>query len=408
MTGWCESCWAIAQEGWCSKHGETKPIAEVNKVELNPLPDLEKQFLNEQMNTLTLGEGIFFLYGDRYLRRIVVALDKPLAEIKIRKNGLNITPLAKGEILGMNPDSLYDANSQRLDRLSTVSKSFARQELESAKNSIISFSAGKDSVVLAHLLEEFKLKKVFIDTGIEFPETYSFIKTLKGKGWDIDCAKAESSFLALCSQKGYPSRKNRWCCKTQKFGPFEKYIKETFGDEEVCVFSATRRWESMYRMDEPFKRQHRHIHNQYSVNIMLDWTAMDVWNYTWRNELPVNAIYNCYDRGGCWACPFGLTKRIFMMKYAHPKFYDFLEKVGATSGSFGVSFQKCTEGKSMNHIVFLDTRVGNATAGLLQNMCDSLEIHDGGKVICVPSNMPKAKLQSLVRKARARIVSMTV
>lgn len=279
-----------------------------------------------------------------------------------------------------------------------------QQELESNQNAIISFSSGKDSVVLAHLLEEYGLKKVFINTIIEFPETYRFIEALRKKGWNIDCAKADQSFFKLLPKKGYPARRNRWCCKTQKFNPFERYIKEHFEQEKILVFGAERRWESLYRMDEPFKRQHRHISNQYSVHIMLAWTAMDVWIYTWKNKLPVNEIYHYYDRGGCWPCPFGLTYRGFLMEYAHPRFYKFLEKIGATSKSNDVSIRTCTEGKPMKHLVFSDERLLNAVASLLPSVCDTFELHNSQKVICVPAKVSKARLKVLVGRARANLI----
>ena len=400
MFGWCENCRAIALEGWCSKHGETRPILAINKVDVCPLPEFEKEFLNDRMNGLRLGEGIFLVYGDRSLRRIVIALDKPLVEIKVRKDGVSFTPLAKGEVNGMNSDSLWDANSQRLSNLIRVSKSFAEQEIKSNKNAIISFSGGKDSVALAHLLEGYGLKKVFINTTIEFPETYRFVDALRKRGWNIDCAKAEKSFFKLLPKKGYPARRNRWCCKTQKFNPFERYVKEHFEQEKVLVFGAERRWESLYRMDEPFKRQHRHISTQYSVHVMLDWTAMDVWIYTWKNKLPVNEVYQYYDRGGCWPCPFGLTYRFFVMEHAHPKFYKFLKKVGATSKSNGVSIRSCTEGKPMKHLVFSDERLLKAVVKLLPSVCDTFELHTSQKVICVPNKMSKARLNELVMRAR--------
>lgn len=400
MFGWCESCRAIALEGWCSKHGETRPIPEINKVEVCPLPEFEKEILNKKMDGLKLGKGIFLVYGDRYLRRIVVALDKPLVEIKVRKDGTSFTPLVKGEVEGMDPHSLWEANRERLDKLIKVAKSFAGQELEKNKNAIISFSAGKDSMVLAHLLQEYGLKKVFIDTTIEFPETYKFIERLKSKGWDIDVARAEKSFFKLLPEKGYPARKNRWCCKTQKFSPFERYIKEHFGQECVLVFGGVRRWESLYRMDEPFKRQHRFISNQYSVHIMLDWTAMDSWIYAWQNKLPINDLYQYYDRAGCWPCPFGLTYRSFVMECAHPRMYKFLEKVGAFSNSNDISFLPCTEGKPMRHMIFKDTQLMKAVSNLLPNMCKSYEIHQENNVICVPATMSKAKLNALVQRAR--------
>jgi phosphoadenosine phosphosulfate reductase len=319
MFGWCEDCQAIAIEGLCPKHGETRPIPTINKVDVCPLPEFEKEFLNDHLDGLTLGDRIFIVYGDRSSRKLVVALDKPLVEIKVKKDSVDFISLVKGEVIGMEPDSFWDANSYRLDRLTKVSKSFARQELKSNKNAIILFSAGKDSVVLAHLLQERGLKKVFIDTGIEFPETYAFIDVLKKQGWDIDVAKAETSFFTLLPKMGYPQYGHRWCCKTQKFGPSEKYIKEHFGEEQVLVFDGERRWESLYRLHEPFKRQNRHILNQYNVHPMIDWTAMDAWIYTWRNRLPVSELYYYYDRGGCWPCPFGLMYRSFIMEHAYPK-----------------------------------------------------------------------------------------
>ena len=401
MFGWCNRCHAIALEGWCSKHGETRPIASINKVDLCPLPEYEKQFLNKHLDGLKLGDGVFLVYGDRYLRRIVVALDKPLLEIKIRKGGTSFTPLFKGQVKGMNPDSLWTANSERLGRLVRVAKSFADQELLNNKNAIISFSGGKDSVVLSHLLREYGLKKVLIDTTIEFPETYKFIKELKRRGWEIDIARAQKSFFKLMKKKGYPARKNRWCCKTQKFAPFENYIREHFGNKDVLVFGGERRWEGLYRMDEPFKRQHRHITNQYSVHIMLDWTAMDSWIYTWKNHLPVNEIYHYYDRAGCWPCPFGLTYRCFIMEKAHPKMYKFLEGVGALLNSKGYSILPCTEGKQMKHVVFSARSLMKKVVKLMPDVSKDIEIHEKEKVICVPDDMSQALLVELVKKARA-------
>jgi 3'-phosphoadenosine 5'-phosphosulfate sulfotransferase (PAPS reductase)/FAD synthetase len=404
MFGWCENCQAIAIEGLCPKHGETRPIPAINKVDICPLPEFEKQFLNDQMDGLTLGDQIFILYGDRLRRKLIVALDKPLVEIKVKKDGVEFMPLVKGEVVGMDHASLWDANSYRLNRLTMVSKSFAAQELRTNNNAIMLFSAGKDSMVLAHLLHEHRLKKVFIDTGIEFPENYSFINTLKEKGWDIDIAKAETSFFTLLPMMSYPQYGNRWCCKTQKFGPSEKYIKEHFGQDEVLVFDAERRWESLYRLHEPFKRQNRHIANQCNVHPMLDWTAMDAWIYTWRHELPINELYHYYDRGGCWPCPFGIMYRSFVMERAHPKFYRFLEKMAVTSHSEGFSIRACTDGKPMKHLTFSDERLLHAVAALLPDICDHFELHVDKKVICVPADLSRTKLRALANRARYTLI----
>jgi 3'-phosphoadenosine 5'-phosphosulfate sulfotransferase (PAPS reductase)/FAD synthetase len=72
---------------------------------------------------------------------------------------------------------------------------FAEFELERNDNALISFRGGKDSVVLSHILKPFKLKNVFIDTSVEFPETYRFIDKLKNDELDIEVVKAPYSFF---------------------------------------------------------------------------------------------------------------------------------------------------------------------------------------------------------------------
>lgn len=371
MYGWCKECKAIAIEGLCSKHGETEPISDINSIEVQPLPEFEKQIINQYLeeeitetelrdkkavqvygqnyeklcdkrkkiiNTyfikgkkLKLGKGIFLVYNDRLYRRRMVCLNKPLVEIKLKKDGLHVKSFAKGEIKGMNKKSLCMVNEKRIHRLTKITKSIAKYQLKNNGEAIISFSGGKDSVVLSHLLKKFNLKNVFIDTTIEFPETHEFINELKENGWDIDIAKAKSNFFTLCKVNDYPAYKNRWCCKTQKFSPFSSYLEENFGDKKVLVFTGIRRWESLSRLEQPLEKPHKHITNQHTGQPILDWLSMDMWVYTWMNKLPVNKIYNYFDRNGCWACPFGLKYRLFLLQYSHPRLHGVLERISNTN-----------------------------------------------------------------------------
>lgn len=401
MFGWCPKCNTVALEGLCSKHGKTIPISAINSVDIRPLTELEKKLINERTDELKLGDGIFLVYGDRMYRRKVVVLDKPLLELKLLKNEIHVKPLAKGKIEGMSIESLITANEDRINRLVSVATSFAKWELKDCENALISFSGGKDSVVLSHILAPFKLKNVFIDTTIEFPETYLFIKELSDKGWTIDITKASQSFFSLLNEKGYPSYKNRWCCKTQKLHPFAVYIKQQFGDQEVKVFSAERRWEALSRLDQPLRKKHKHIKNQDTIQLLLDWLTMDIWIYTWIHNLPVNKLYNYYYRGGCWVCPFGLRYRIFLMKYAHPRLYRFLEKIGAISKSYDVSISHCIEGKPMKHVIFRSEYFMNEVVKLLADLCDTFEVHRDQKVICVPEEISERNLRFLIKKAKA-------
>jgi 3'-phosphoadenosine 5'-phosphosulfate sulfotransferase (PAPS reductase)/FAD synthetase len=400
MFGWCSLCKAVALEGVCSKHGSTIPISSVASIDVRPLTELEKELINKGNNDLKLGDGIFLVFGDRMYRRKVVFLEKPILELRLLKDQLHVKPYTKGEISGMDIESLIAVNEKRMERLVSVSRSFAEFELGKNDNALISFSGGKDSVVLSHILKPFKLKNVFVDTGIEFPETYRFIERLKSDALDIEVVRAPHSFFSLLKEKGFPSYNNRWCCKTQKLHPFASYITKQFGNQEVKVFSAERRWEALSRLDQPFKKKHKYIKNQDTVQLLLDWLTIDVWIYIWANKLPVNDLYKYYYRGGCWVCPFGLRYRIFLMKFAHPKLYAFLEKMGATSQRSDVWIAPCSESKPMKHIVFHNIQFMNKVVKLLPKLCSEFEVHKDQKVICLPDEISERKIRELIRLAK--------
>ncbi len=331
MLGWCDKCRAIAIDGLCPKHGTTRPLSHVNAIDVHPLAPFEKVLFNQQMEHMKLGEGLFLIYSDRTFRRKIITLDFPLAEVKLIKKELVVTPLVKGEVAGMELESFVDINSPRIDRLTTVTRAFALWELQHSKNAVISFSGGKDSIVLADILDNFHLDKVFIDTRLEFPETYAFIRNNGGNGDVINIARAQSTFFSLCKEKGFPKHGYRWCCKTQKFAPFAQYLNEKYGTEDVSVFTGERRWEGLYRMNQPLRKTHKHIPTQQTIQPILDWFALDIWCYIWSKKLPVNRVYEFFDRAGCWLCPFGLEYRIFLLQYTHPKLYASLVKIGGVS-----------------------------------------------------------------------------
>ena len=87
----------------------------------------------------------------------------------------------------------------------------------------VSFSGGKDSTVLLHIVREMypDVPAVFSDTGLEFPEIRAFVKTIPNVTW----LKPAMSFRQVLEKHGYPwlarSRRNgssapakatRWSC----------------------------------------------------------------------------------------------------------------------------------------------------------------------------------------------------
>ena len=66
----------------------------------------------------------------------------------------------------------------------------------------VSFSGGKDSTVLLHLVrEEFPdVPAVFVDTGLEYPEIREFVKTFDNVEW----LKPKKNFRQVIQDYGYP------------------------------------------------------------------------------------------------------------------------------------------------------------------------------------------------------------
>jgi 3'-phosphoadenosine 5'-phosphosulfate sulfotransferase (PAPS reductase)/FAD synthetase len=66
----------------------------------------------------------------------------------------------------------------------------------------VSFSGGKDSTVLLHIVREMypDVEAVFADTGLEYPEIREFVKTIDNVTW----VKPATTFVEVIKKYGYP------------------------------------------------------------------------------------------------------------------------------------------------------------------------------------------------------------
>ena len=92
------------------------------------------------------------------------------------------------------------------DRLAVIKEVNKEYDLE--KNSYISFSGGKDSVVLHHLVDmalpNNKIPRVFINTGIEYNDIVQFVKDLSEKDDRFITINPSKPIKKVLEEYGYP------------------------------------------------------------------------------------------------------------------------------------------------------------------------------------------------------------
>ncbi len=92
----------------------------------------------------------------------------------------------------------------------------------------VSFSGGKDSTVLLHIVREMypEIEAVFVNTGLEYPEIQAFVKTFP----NVRILYPKRTFKQVLSEKGYPiiSKEVSHAVSVAKRVPCGKYATEYF------------------------------------------------------------------------------------------------------------------------------------------------------------------------------------
>lgn len=266
-------------------------------------------------------------------------------------------------------------------------------EHEGVNGVYVSFSGGKDSLVLLHLVRSIypDVPAVFANTGIEFPEQVKFVRTFpnvtevhpkkhfpkiinedgivypsKEIAMYIKAAKGGATY-AVNGLKGldvdgkenrYKARFKKWaylmdcgvkispdCCELMKERPMRDYGKQN-GKSPII---GTRAEESFRRAVGWMKSGCNSFAGNRAKSTPLSlWVESDVWRYIDENGIKLSPMYTDggMNRTGCMFCPVPIAhgdyKNIEYARVHHPKMYEtimikhglktMLEKVRNTNG----------------------------------------------------------------------------
>ncbi|MBF0235517.1 MAG: phosphoadenosine phosphosulfate reductase family protein [Desulfamplus sp.] len=236
-------------------------------------------------------------------------------------------------------DTLKIANRQYIEDLQYEAENFIVKTVASydGKITMISFSGGKDSTVVSHLvmnaLGRSDVLHIFADTTIEFPDTYSYIQEFQNQHplTPFIQSRSQLDFFKTAESIGPPSRILRWCCTTHKTNPLSKLIDSMSPKRGVLTFDGVRKMESSRRSNYPRISNDHKIAREVLARPILEWSDMQVWFYMIFHEIFFNKAYKKgFRRVGCLFCPFNSDwSQILFKKYYFnqwKKWRSFLKK----------------------------------------------------------------------------------
>lgn len=276
------------------------------------------------------------------------------------------------------PHELKQKQSLPLDVKIRMSKLRIKEWYEYFDGKVyVSFSGGKDSTVLLHLVRSLypDVVGVFADTGLEYPEIREFVKSIDNIVW----VRPNKPFTKVIEEHGYPivskdvatqiyeirntkseyllnkrmygdnngngKLAKKWkylidsdikissyCCNVMKKLPFKRYQTKS-GNKPIV---GTMAHESRLRQTHYLIKGCNAFDTKSPMSTPLSfWLEHDIWDYLHKFNVPYSRIYDMgYDRTGCMFCMFGVhmekgENRFQRMKRTHPNQWNYcINKLG--------------------------------------------------------------------------------
>jgi cysteine desulfurase/selenocysteine lyase len=209
-------------------------------------------------------------------------------------------------------DFVVEQNRYHLKNLERNAVRVIRQHARDRPVANVSFSGGKDSTAVLHLARKAGITDAFfIDTGIEFPETMEFVRSM-----GVPIIPKSTDFWQAAEKAGPPGKDNRWCCKFLKQNPLKTVLAQT----GPCVTVQGNRWyESWNRADLEEAVVNPLNPLQLNISPIRNWRALEVFLYLWWQKVPINLLYERgIERIGCYLCPAMLESEYELLRAMYP------------------------------------------------------------------------------------------
>ena len=345
LIGWCFNCNVPILDtkvcGICSSESSPLPV---RRGDLKPIFPTEKKIYNEIIDK-SLGISHDLLPSNlSFISNGSIIVDGQKAfRIFLKDNEWNAKTYGDfetGDLKGSYLNEVIKANAYILKEKEQEAVGFLKNTFEKYDMPrVVSISGGKDSACVLSLAKQVdkEITAIYMNTTLDFPETVNYIHKLNKK-WKLNLVEIlpERTFLDLAKELGPPSTMMPWCCQTQKFAPFNKYLNEHYSNGVLSV-EGLRRYESEKRRNYKRVSANRAIPKKKAVCPILNWTTLDVWLYTLWKKIPINPLYKYgFERIGCWVCPHKRMTEIKLIQRKHPelieKWYSFLFDYASKNG----------------------------------------------------------------------------
>ncbi|KKL78429.1 hypothetical protein LCGC14_2024930 [marine sediment metagenome] len=255
---------------------------------------------------------------------------------------------------------LAEAQAQPLEVKVDMATALIKEALAIGPASL-AWSGGKDSTVLLDLVRQLApdIPVVWNNTGVEFPETWPFIKRMTQEwGLNLHVARPEPghTFWWCVEKYGWPlfgkdirnstdhhvsrrlskrkekaadaGRLSSYCCDYLKKKPGTK-IQKAMGVKvlmlgNLVAENQTRRFAWIDRGSLYYGKKRK----MWVVWPLWSWRDEDIWAYHREFSLPHCKIYDMgHKRNGCWPCGMDIGipgNHLSRLRLSHPKLYRYL------------------------------------------------------------------------------------